>query len=106
MRGKIRQNLRKYVNHGEMIGRRGQRAVSIPIPSLDVPRFKFGKNGSTVTTAAIKLARAYTNRDLVAMVEGAFNSFNDWGIASTPMTSGIPKSVLKMTKTFEYNNTQ
>ncbi len=46
VRGKIRQNLRKYINHGEMIGRRGQRAVSIPVPSLDVPHFKFGKNGS------------------------------------------------------------
>ena len=46
VRGKIRQNLRKYVNHGEMIGRQGKHAVSIPIPSLDVPHFKFGKNGS------------------------------------------------------------
>lgn len=46
VRGRIRENLRKYITHGEMIGRRGKNTVSIPIPKLDIPRFKFGKNGS------------------------------------------------------------
>jgi sporulation protein YhbH len=46
VRGKIRQNLRKYVTHGEMIGRQGRDLVSIPIPQLDVPHFRYGKNGS------------------------------------------------------------
>ena len=46
VRGKIRQNLRKYVTHGEMIGRRGGDLVSIPLPQLDVPHFRYGKNGS------------------------------------------------------------
>ncbi len=46
VRGKIRQNLRKYVSQGEMIGRKGRDLVSIPIPQLDVPHFRFGKNGS------------------------------------------------------------
>lgn len=44
VRGKIRGNLRKYVTHGEMIGRKGKDLVSIPIPSLDVPRFRYGDN--------------------------------------------------------------
>lgn len=46
VRGKIRQNLRKYVTHGEMIGRQGKDLVSIPIPQLDIPHFRYGKNGS------------------------------------------------------------
>jgi uncharacterized sporulation protein YeaH/YhbH (DUF444 family) len=46
VRGKIRENLRKYVTHGEMIGRKGRDLVSIPVPQLDVPRFRFGDNGS------------------------------------------------------------
>ena len=46
VRGKIRQNLRKYVTHGEMIGRKGRDLISIPLPSLDVPHFRYGKNGS------------------------------------------------------------
>ena len=45
VRGKIRENLKKYVTHGEMIGRKGRDLVSIPIPQLDVPHFKYGQNG-------------------------------------------------------------
>jgi sporulation protein YhbH len=44
VRGKIRENLRKYVTHGEMIGRKGRDLVSIPLPQLDVPHFRYGKN--------------------------------------------------------------
>jgi len=46
VRGKIRENLRKYITHGEMIGRRGKETVSIPIPQLEIPHFRFGDNGS------------------------------------------------------------
>ncbi len=46
VRGKIRENLRKYITHGEMIGRKGRELVSIPLPQLDVPHFRYGKNGS------------------------------------------------------------
>ncbi len=42
VRGKIRQNLRKYISQGEMIGRKGKDLVSIPIPQIDIPRFRFG----------------------------------------------------------------
>ena len=45
VRGRIRKNLRKYVTHGEMIGRKGRDLVSIPVPQLDVPHFRFGDNG-------------------------------------------------------------
>ncbi len=46
VRGKIRQNLRKYISHGEMFGRKGRDLVSIPVPQLDVPHFRYGQNGS------------------------------------------------------------
>jgi len=42
--GKVRRNLREYISHGEMIGRKGKDLVSIPVPSLDVPRFRYGDN--------------------------------------------------------------
>src|SRR5262245_50969730 len=45
VRGKVRENLRKYVTHGEMIGRKGKDLVSIPLPQLDVPHFRYGQNG-------------------------------------------------------------
>lgn len=46
VRGRIKQNFKKYVTHGEMIGRRENEYVKIPIPSIDVPRFKYGPKQS------------------------------------------------------------
>jgi sporulation protein YhbH len=46
VRGKVRQNLRKYVTHGEMIGRKGREIVSIPVPNIEIPHFRHGEKGS------------------------------------------------------------
>src|SRR3954463_8994617 len=46
VKGKIKQNLRKYITQGELIGRQGKDFVSIPIPQIDLPRFKFGRRQS------------------------------------------------------------
>jgi len=42
VRGRIKENLRRYISHGEMIGRQGKDLVSIPVPKIDIPHFKFG----------------------------------------------------------------
>lgn len=66
---------------------------------------KFAKNGSTVTTAAVKLARAYTGRNRVAIArEHNFFSYDDWFIVTTPCDRGIPERMRSMTATFSYNN--
>ena len=66
---------------------------------------KFAKNGSTVTTAAVKLARAYTGRNRVALArEHNFFSYDDWFIATTPCDRGIPGEVREMTALFSYND--
>ncbi len=66
---------------------------------------KFAKNGSTVTTAAVKLARAFTGRNRVAICrEHNFFSFDDWFIVTTPCDRGIPSKVREMTALFSYNN--
>ena len=44
VRGKIKGDLRKYVSSGEMIGKQGKHYVSIPIPQIQLPRFRFGPN--------------------------------------------------------------
>lgn len=62
---------------------------------------KFAKNGSVVTTAAVKLARAYTGRKLVARpAEHPFYSYDDWFIGSTDVKSGIPSDISNLTVTF------
>lgn len=42
IRGRIKENFKKYVSHGEMIGKRENDFVKIPVPSIDIPRFKYG----------------------------------------------------------------
>ena len=42
VRGKIKENFKDYVTHGEMIGKRENDYVKIPVPSIDIPRFKYG----------------------------------------------------------------
>ena len=66
---------------------------------------KFARNGSDVTTAAVKLARAATGRDLIAICEDQpFFSTDDWFIGHTPMPAGIPQSMRDLTVGFRYND--
>lgn len=66
---------------------------------------KFAKNGSDVTTAAIKLARAYTGRDLVAVCgTQPFFSIDDWFMGTTAMDAGVPQAIKDLTVKFSYNN--
>jgi glutamate-1-semialdehyde aminotransferase len=70
------------------------------IPCAEMVRF--GKNGSDATTAAIRVARAYTGRDHVAIC--GYHGWHDWYIATTTRDAGIPASVGKLSHTFGYND--
>lgn len=73
------------------------------IPSIEM--VKFAKHGSVVTTAAMKLARAYTNKKYIAVpVEHPFYSYDDWFIGSTVMSKGVPEEISKFTLKFNFNN--
>jgi glutamate-1-semialdehyde 2,1-aminomutase len=73
------------------------------VPGADM--VKFAKNGSDTTTAAIKLARAATGRDLVAIcATQPFFSVDDWFIATTHMAAGIPSQYGSLTVKFNYND--
>ena len=66
---------------------------------------KFAKNGSDATTAAIKLARAYTGKDMVAVcADHPFFSTDDWFIGSRDMNAGIPEAIHNLTVKFKYND--
>lgn len=66
---------------------------------------KFCKNGSDATTAAVKLARAYTGRDFVAYcADHPFYSINDWFIGTTPVDAGIPQAIKDLSLSFRYND--
>lgn len=73
------------------------------IPGADM--VKFAKNGSNVTTAAVKIARAYTGRKYVCVPrQQPFFSFDDWFIGITPIKKGIPHEHYANTLMFDYND--
>src|SRR5512144_603843 len=43
VRGRIKRNLKKYIQKGEMIGKKGKEFITIPIPTIDIPHFRFGE---------------------------------------------------------------
>ena len=65
-------------------------------------KVRFAKNGTDATSAAIRLARAYTNREHVAVC--GYHGWQDWYIGSTTRDLGVPQAVKQLTHTFEYND--
>ena len=66
---------------------------------------KFAKNGSDVTGGAVRLARAHTGRDLIAIcAEHPFFSVEDWFIGTTAINAGVPQAIRDLTVKFHYND--
>ncbi len=74
--------------------------ISEMIPCAEMVRF--AKNGSDATAGAVRLARAYTNRDHIAVC--GYHGWQDWYIGSTTRNRGVPKATRKLTHTFIYND--
>lgn len=70
------------------------------VPCADMVRF--GKNGSDATAGAIRLARAYTGRDHVAVC--GYHGWQDWYIGTTARHRGVPQAVRDLSHTFTYND--
>jgi glutamate-1-semialdehyde 2,1-aminomutase len=65
-------------------------------------KVRFGKNGTDVTTASIRIARAYTGKDHIAVC--GYHGWQDWYIGSTERDLGVPNAVKELTHKFKYNN--
>lgn len=70
------------------------------VPCAEMVRFV--KNGGDATTAAIRLARAYTGRDVVLM--SGYHGMHDWSIGASENHKGVPEAVRKLTINFTYND--
>ena len=70
------------------------------VPCAEMVRF--GKNGSDATAGAIRLARAYTGREHVAVC--GYHGWQDWYIGSTTRNLGVPRSTQELTHQFVYND--
>jgi glutamate-1-semialdehyde aminotransferase len=65
-------------------------------------RVRFGKNGSDATSAAVRLARAHTGRERVAVC--GYHGWHDWYIGATARALGVPGAVRELTSAFRYND--
>ena len=70
------------------------------IPCAEMVRF--GKNGSDATSAAVRLARAFTGREHVAVC--GYHGWQDWYIGSTTRDLGVPNATKALTHGFQYND--
>ena len=65
-------------------------------------RVRFGKNGSDVTSAAVRASRAITGRDIVLCC--GYHGWQDWFIGTTTRNAGVPTAVAELTVPFPYND--
>ena len=65
-------------------------------------KVRFAKNGTDATSAAVRIARAYTGKEHIAVC--GYHGWQDWYIGSTTRDLGVPQSVKELTHKFEYNN--
>lgn len=74
--------------------------ISEVVPGAEMVRFS--KTGCDVTTAAVRLARAFTGRRKVLCC--GYHGWHDWYISITDRNRGIPDEVAELTYTFAYND--
>ncbi len=65
-------------------------------------KVRFGKNGSDATAGAVRVARAYTGKENVAVC--GYHGWQDWFIGSTSRKAGVPKGTIDLVHTFKYND--
>jgi len=75
-------------------------AIVRMVPCAEMVRF--GKNGSDATAGAIRIARAATGRDLVAVC--GYHGWQDWYIGATARHRGVPQATRALTHTFGFND--
>lgn len=70
------------------------------VPCAEMVRF--GKNGSDATSGAIRLARAFTHRDRVAVC--GYHGWQDWYVGTTARNRGVPQATRDLSHTWTYND--
>lgn len=74
--------------------------IRVAVPNAEAVRYS--KTGAEVTSAAVRLARAYTGRDKVLCC--GYHGWHDWYVGTTPRSLGVPQAVRDLVQTFPYND--
>ena len=102
----VNKAIRKQLNTGTIFSLPGKLEFEVAekivnlVPSAE--QVRFGKNGTDATSAAIRLARAVTGRQVIAVC--GYHGWQDWYIGSTSRNKGVPSVVSDLTKSFGFNN--
>ena len=102
----VNRAVKKQLDQGSTFSLANQLEIDVAkllkqhIPSAE--QVRFGKNGADATTAAIKIARAFTKREHIAFC--GYHGWHDWFIATTDKNLGIPKFNEKLAHPFNYND--
>lgn len=76
-----------------------ERVVDL-VPSAEMVRF--AKNGSDATTAAVRLARAVTGRDVI--VTCGYHGWHDWYVVQTGRNAGVPAELARFVRSVPFND--
>lgn len=86
---------------GELETQLAEKLIEL-IPCAEMVRF--GKNGSDATSAAVRLARAYTGREKVVVC--GYHGWHDWYIGTTAKHNGVPNAVRELSLTVPFNDAE
>lgn len=104
--GAILEAVKQQIDNGVTFSLSHQLEIEVAEKLIDlVPcaeMVRFGKNGSDSTSAAIRLARAYTQKDVVLVC--GYHGWQDWYIGSTTRNLGVPEATRSLTQVFKYND--
>jgi glutamate-1-semialdehyde aminotransferase len=98
----IKEQLKDGITFSLMHPLEVQAAEKIRSVVLNAENIRFSKTGCDVTSAAIRLARAYTNREKILCC--GYHGWHDWYITVTDRNAGIPSFTNELTNTFDYND--
>jgi len=114
---KLKDAIKNAVDEGTTFGTPTQRENSLAelvidtVPSIE--KLRFVNSGTEATMSAVRLARGYTNRDMIIKFEGCYHGHGDFFLSNAgsglatfdqPSSPGIPKSVVESTITLPYND--
>lgn len=102
----VDKNIRKQISKGINYSLPHYSEVILAEKLIDIipcaEMVRFGKNGSDVNSAAVRLARAYTGKNVIAAC--GYHGWHDWYIGSTTRDKGVPDGIKGLTKIFKYND--